>query len=130
MFSPVFLVNDLVVIVALMIHRIIKVHRMTYGDQNQDLIHNSVTIDGMILDGMTTDEMITDEMITDEMIIDGMTTDEMTEETIIDVMNDEDSLHNKRNNHHHQHRNDGQKEILKQQAIGEQLKRNDQIRKL
>jgi hypothetical protein len=113
MFFLLFIVHELVAIVALMIHRVIKVHRMNHGDLEQSLIHNLVTIDGMI----------------NAMSIDGMT-DEMTEETIIDVMNDEDSLHNKHNNHHHQHRNDGQKKILKQQAIGEQLKRNVRIRKL
>jgi hypothetical protein len=98
---------------------------MNHGDLKQGLIHKIVTIDGMI--DVMIDEMIIDGMI-DEMIIDGMT-DEMTEETIIDVKIDEDCLHNKRNNHHHQHQNDGQKEIRKQQAIGEQLKRNGQIRK-
>jgi len=42
----------------------------------------------------------------------------------------EDILRNKHNQHLHQHQNDGQKKILKQQVIGEQLKRNVQIRKL
>jgi hypothetical protein len=99
---------------------------MKHGDLDQDLIHKIVTIDGMInemteemIDGMI--EETIDGMI--EETIDGMI-DGMIEETI-----DEDFLHNKRNNHHHQHQNDGQKEIQKQQAIGEQLKRNDQIRK-
>jgi len=43
-----------------------------------------------------------------------------------DGMIDEDILRNK----HNQHQNDGQKKILKQQVIGEQLKRNVLIRKL
>ncbi len=101
---------------------------MNYGDLKQDhLINNIVTIDG------TTDAMI--EEMTNGMIvgmIDAMideTTDGTIEETI-DAMIDEDFLHNKRNNHHHRHQNDGQKKILKQQAIGGQLKRNVLIRKL
>ncbi len=64
------------------------------------------------------------DLINKFVMIDGMT-DEMIAETI-----DKDFLHNKLSNHHHQHQNDGQKEILKQQAIGEQLKRNVLIRKL
>ncbi len=47
-----------------------------------------------------------------------------------DGMIDEDILRNKHNQHLHQHQNDGQKKILKQQVIGEQLKRNVLIRKL
>jgi len=100
---------------------------MNYGDLNQDLINNIVMIDG------TTDAMI--EEMTNGMIeemIDAMideTTDGMIDETT-DAMINEDFLHSKRNNHCHRHQNDGQKKILKQQAIGEQLKRNVLIRKL
>jgi hypothetical protein len=87
---------------------------MNHGDREPDRIHKIAMIDG------TTNAM------TDEMI-DAMT-DEMIEETT-DEMIDEDILHNKHNSHHHQHQNDGQKKILKQQAIGEPLKRNVLIRK-
>jgi Golgi nucleoside diphosphatase len=112
-----------VVIDVLMIHQIIKLHLMNYGDLNQDLINNIVMIDG------TTDAMI--EEMTNGMIeetIEEMI-DAMIDETT-DAMIDEDFLHSKRNNHLHRHQNDGQKKILKQQTIGEQLKRNVLIRKL
>ncbi len=92
---------------------------MNHGDLEQDLIHNIVMTEGM------TDVMI-EEMtgaMTEEM------TDAMTEETTHEMI-DEDILHNKRKHHLHQHLTDGQKEILKHTAVGEQLKRNDRIRKL
>jgi hypothetical protein len=115
-----FLVHEVVVVIdVLMIHQLINLHPMNRGDLKQDLITKIVMTDGMT--GAMIEEMI-------EGMIDVMT-DGMIEE-MIDVMIDEDFLHNKRNNHHHQHQNDGQKKILKQQAIGEQLKRNVLIRKL
>jgi len=92
---------------------------MNYGDLKQDLINNIVMIDG------TTDAMI--EEMTNGMIEEMI--DAMIDETT-DAMINEDFLHSKRNNHCHRHQNDGQKKILKQQAIGEQLKRNVLIRKL
>jgi hypothetical protein len=46
------------------------------------------------------------------------------------VMIEEGILRNRHKHHPHQHQNDGQKEVLKHQAAGEQLKRNVLIRKL
>ncbi len=100
---------------------------MNHGDLEQDLIHNIVMTEGMtdvMIEEMT--GAMTEEMtgaMTEEM------TDAMTEETTHEMI-DEDILHNKRKHHLHQHLTDGQKEILKHPAVGEQLKRNDRIRKL